>query len=123
MSVMQFNNEGKLILPKGFITESEKERKLRIENERRERIGKIRKKAINFGDSYTDNELKKILLINNYELEIEDIAIEFGRTFGAIKWILDHRDYYKKYNKIKTSNNLETNSFIRQIKRLIDSNK
>ncbi len=118
---MKFDNIGRLIVPKDFIRETKKERELRKENERRERDGKIRKKDSHFGDPYPNKEIKEILLINNCEADTEDIALKLGRTTGAIQWILDHRDYYEKYGKIKTSNDLQTDSFIQQVKRVIDS--
>ena len=118
---MKFDNNGRLVVPKNFIRETKKERELRKENERRERAGKIRKKAIHFGDPYPDKEIKKILLIDNCEVDIEDIALKLGRTTGAIQWILDHRDYYNYNKRIKTSNDLKTDSFIQQVKRVIDS--
>jgi len=102
---LKFDEDGRLIKPEFPDEEAE-----------------VKKKAVHFGEKYSDEELLEILETDNWFEDVKEIALKYGRTMGGIRWILDHRNYYRKWGKIKTSNNLETDKFIQQIKKLIDEN-
>lgn len=130
---IEFDKNGMLKFPKR-IKETKQERWARLRRERYQRFqhyqDESKKTANNFGNTYKDEQLEKILECesNDYDTMLK-LAKKFKRTWWGIKTIIEDRDYYLNNGMMKKTlwlppkndaNKLDR--FGEQLKKILDKN-
>ena len=125
MGNLKFSDDGRLIVPKFKKPETKREKQRRLRRafqNKRNKLVKKYKGAINHRKEWDSNDLRNVLL--NFKdkkdlFEVNYYCEKYGREVGSMEWIFDIRERLIKGVEM-TANPLEKDSFARQIKRILE---